>query len=400
MTTAARAPVSNIPLFDDEFLYDPYAAYAELREQGGVVWLEKYDMFILPRYGTVKAALSDWETFSSYGGVAMNQPMNDALKGGLLCSDPPNHDVLRKVIEAPVKPLQLAKLRDRVTTEAEALVERLVNTGSFDACTDLAQHLPITIVSELVGLPEDGRERMLEWAAATFDCLGPMNARAERSFPVVKEMVDYALTECVPGKLTPDGWAQQIWDAADRGEIDPGVCGFMMNDYMGPSLDTTIFATSNAIWLFANNPDQWDLIRENPALIPQAINEIVRIESPITAFSRYVAKDVEMDGVLMPKGSRAVVCYASANRDERKWGDPEAFRILRDDSAEHLGFGHGEHNCVGKNLARLEIRALLSALAKRVERFEITGDVDYHLINCLRGLKTCPIRVHRGKVHA
>jgi cytochrome P450 len=324
----------------------------------------------------------------------MNQGMNDKLRGGLLCSDPPAHDVLRKVIEAPVKPKELAALRERVTAEAETLVERLVARGSFDVATDLAPHLPVTIVSELVGLPEDGRERMLDWAAATFNCLGPINDRTTGAFPIVAEMVDYALTQCVPGKLSPDGWAQRIWDAAGRGEIDSSICGFLMNDYMGPSLDTTIFATSFAIWLFAKHPDQWDMIRENNALIPQAINEIVRIESPITSFSRYVARDTLIDGVLLPEGSRAIVCYASANRDERKWGDPTAFRILRDDSADHLGFGHGEHNCVGKNLARLEIRALLTALATRVERIELDGPVEYHLNNCLRGIKSCPVKVH------
>lgn len=394
MISANDVPRTKLAMFSDAVLKDPYPAYAELRRLGPAVWLDAYDMFFLPRYNSVKSALSDWESFSSYGGVAMNEPMNEKLRGGLLCSDPPNHQILRNVIERPVKPRELANLRDRVTKEAEALVERLVLRGSFDAATDLAQHLPVTIVSDLVGLPEDGRERMLEWAAATFECLGPMNERTQSAFPIVAEMVNYALTQCVPGKLKPDGWAQMIWDAAGRGEIDPAICGFLMNDYMGPSLDTTIFATSFAIWLFARRPDQWALIRENPALIPQAINEIVRIESPITNFSRYVARDVEIDGILLPQGCRAIVCYASANRDEAKWKDPEDFNIVRDDSAEHLGFGHGEHNCVGKNLARLEIRALLTALARRVKRFDLDGTPEFYASNCLRGMKSCPVTVH------
>lgn len=99
----------------------------------------------------------------------------------------------------------------------------------------------------------------------------------------------------------------------------------------------------------------------------------------------------------LPQGSRAIVCYASANRDERKWGDPTDFRIMREDSADHLGFGHGEHNCVGKNSARLKIRALLTALASRVDRFELSRNAEYFLNNCLRGIKTCPVTVHRGR---
>jgi cytochrome P450 len=190
------------------------------------------------------------------------------------------------------------------------------------AATDLAQHLPVTIVSELVGLPEDGGERMLEWAPANFDCFGPINDRTKAAFPIVGEMVHYAFTQCVPSKLKPDGWAQMIWDAASRGEIDPSLCPFLMNDYMGPSLDTTIFATTSAVWLFANHPEQRAIDRKNPALIPAAINEVIRSESPIQTFSRYVAKDHAIEGVDLPAGSRAIVSFGSANRDERKWDNP------------------------------------------------------------------------------
>lgn len=390
MTTAPR---SAIELYSTGALLDPFPLYRELRDLGPTVWLDAYDMFILPRYAEVKAALGNWQVFSSAGGVTMNAEMNEKLSGGLLCSDPPRHDVLRKIIERPVMPKALAELRQRVNDEAEALVERLCAQKTFDAATDLAQHLPVSIVSELVGLPEEGRERMLAWAPANFDCFGPINERTNAAFPVVAEMVNYAFTQCVPGRLKPGGWAQMIWDAAGRGEIDPAVCPFLMNDYMGPSLDTTIFATTSAIWLFAKHPEQWDIVRANPALIPSAINEVIRIESPIQTFSRYVTSDHTIDGVTMPAGSRAIVAFGSANRDERKWGNPETFDVLRDGSAEHLGFGFGEHHCVGNNLARLEIRALLTALAKRVERFDL---VDMHrgVNNVLRGIERCIVTVH------
>jgi cytochrome P450 len=387
------APASSVELFTTEALLDPYPIYETLRNRGPVVWLSAYDMFVLARYAEVRGALEDWQVFSSDGGATMNDEMNSKLKGGLLCSDPPTHDVLRKVIERPLTPRAVAALRDRVTAEAESLVERLVIKGTFDVATELAPHLPVSIVSELVGLPEEGRERMLDWAPANFDCFGPINARTQAAFPIVGEMVHYAFTQCVPGKLRPGGWAQMIWDAADRGEIDPAICPFLMNDYMGPSLDTTIFATTSAIWLFARNPEQWDVVRDNPALLPQAVNEAIRIESPIQAFSRYVARDHEIEGINLPRGSRAIVLFGSANRDERKWGDPDKFRVNREGSSEHLGFGFGEHRCVGNNLARLEIRALLAALARRVKRFEL-HEMERGVNNVLRGIKTCVVSVH------
>jgi cytochrome P450 len=389
----AAVPSRDLELYTDAALTDPYPLYRELRDAGPAVWLTAYDMFALARFNDVRDALANWQVFSSAQGVTMNDKMNETLRDGLLCSDPPRHDVLRKIIERPLTPRALSELRERITTQAEAHVERLIARGTFDAATDLAHYLPITIVSELVGLPDEGRERMLEWAPANFDCFGPMNERTRSAFKIVGEMVDYAFTQCVPGKLKPGGWAAMIWEAADRGEISPETCPFLMNDYMGPSLDTTIFATANALWLFAQHPDQWDLIRANPALIPQAINEIVRIETPIQGFSRHVTEDTNVDGIDLPKGSRAIVLYASANRDERKWGDPERFNILRNATAEHLAFGFGEHVCVGNHLARLEIRALLAALAKRVRRFEL-GATERCLNNVLRGLSRCEVTVH------
>ena len=166
----------------------------------------------------------------------------------------------------------------------------------------------------------------------------------------------------------------------------------MMNDYMGPSLDTTIFATGTAIMLLASNPDQWDILRANHALIPNAVNEVVRVESPIQNFSRVATEDVAFDGIAVPAGSRVIVSYAAANRDPRKWEDPDRFDVRRR-AMDQLGFGHGVHQCIGNNLARMEITALLTALAKRVKRIEL-HDSERHLNNVLRGFRRLDVSVH------
>ncbi len=318
--------------------------------------------------------------------------MNDAIAGGTIGSDPPDHDALRRIIRAPLTPKALKALEPRIAREAEALVERLVARGSFDVATDLAQHLPLTIVSESVGLPEEGRERMLDWAAANFNCLAPMEVERTRlAFPIVQEMVQYAFNECVPGKLAPDGWAQRIWDAADRGEIPHEQCGALMNDYMGPSLDTTIFATTSALWLFGRYPEQWDRVRADPTLIPHAVNEVIRLESPIPGFSRWTTQDWDVSGTTLPAGSRVMVLWGSANRDERHWADPESFDVGRRPN-DHVGFGFGEHACAGQALARMEVKALLTALVPRVERFEL-GTMERALNNMLRGIKRLDVVV-------
>jgi cytochrome P450 len=392
MAPLGSTPTSDVDLWTDEALLEPYEIWRELRDTAAAVYLTKHDLYALTRYEDVKAACANWEVFSSAHGVAANDQMNEALRGGTLCSDPPQHDLLRGVIRRPLTAKALKELNPEITAQAEQLVDRLVARRSFDAVADLARYLPVSIVSGRVGLPEEGRERMLEWAAANFNCLAPMEVtRTQEAFPIVQEMVQYAFNECVPGKLKPDGWAQMIWDAADRGEIPHEQCGSLMNDYMGPSLDTTIFATSNAIWLFGQNPDQWDLLRSNPALIPHAVNEVIRLESPIPFFTRFVTRDHEVDGVQLPAGSRVIVLWGSANRDERKWPEPERFDITRKPS-DHLGFGFGEHACAGQNLARMEIKALLAAMVERVQRFEL-GTMERALNNMLRGIGRLEVTV-------
>jgi cytochrome P450 len=145
------------------------------------------------------------------------------------------------------------------------------------------------------------------------------------------------------------------------------------------------------VWLFANNPDQWDLVREDPQLVPSAVNEVLRYDAPIQGFSRYVAQDVNLDGVVLPAGSRAIVFYGAANRDERRYPDPDHFDVRRR-PGDHLGFGAGPHTCAGMILARIEMLALFTALAKRVRRFTIIEEEPV-LNNVLRGFKTLRVSV-------
>jgi cytochrome P450 len=195
------------------------------------------------------------------------------------------------------------------------------------------------------------------------------------------------------GNVLPGSLGASVLESRDRGEISTEQTMMLMLDYLAPSLDTTISAVGSAIWLFGRFPDQWDRIREDPKLIPNAVNEIVRYESPISSFGRLVSKDTEVDGVPVPAGSRVVVSYASANRDERKWEDPDVFDVTRKDAVHQLGFGYGEHGCAGQALARMETESLLTALARSVTRFEL-GEPQRALNNLIRALGSLPVTVH------
>jgi cytochrome P450 len=240
------------------------------------------------------------------------------------------------------------------------------------------------VVAHLVGLPDAGRQRMLEWAAAMFDALGVMNERAQRALPLVFELASY-IAGLERSQLRPDGWAARLYAAADAGRIDAGDISGMLIDYVAPSLDTTILGTGHLLFQLGRHPEQWERVRADPALIPRAIHEALRLESPVRAFSRLAIADYDVDGTVIPAGDRVLVMYGAANRDERRFADPDRFEVTRD-ARDHLGFGHGVHRCAGSYLAELEMEALLRAMAARVGHIEI-GEPALALNNVLRGYR-------------
>lgn len=384
-------PHLDIDPYSFAALTDPYPNYRRVRDAAPVVYLPKYNVYALGRFSDVKNALNDWQAFSSARGVAMNDVMNAAIAGGTLGSDDPLHASLRRIVGRPLSPARLNTIRKVIFEEADALVDRLAQKGRFDAATELAQHLPLTIVSELVGLPEDGRSRMLIWAAANFNSLGPRGSPlTEEALPILTEMVNYAYA-CTRDRIKPGSWVDELYQASDRGEIPAEQVSALMNDYVGPSLDTTIFAISNLVYLFAKFPDQWKKLRENPSKIPNAINEAVRVESPAQSLSRVATRDVTIVGYVIPEGSRLSLMFASANRDERRWKEPDIFDIDRQ-SSDQLGFGHGIHTCLGANLARLEMMAILSAMVKRINRFSLI-QAERRLNNVLRGFGRLDVEI-------
>ena len=391
VTLNSHTPVSDCDPYTDEALTSPWDIYTELRALGSAVWLTRYQMFALTRYDSVERALKDATTFSSASGVMMNDDMNRVLRGNTLCSDDLDHQRLRRIVAKPLSSNALKALSDEIKQKAEQLVKELVARKRFCAVADLAVSLPVDIVATAVGLPTEGRERMLVWGDHLFNCFGPLNDRSRNGFPVLEEMMDYATTQAVRGKLKPGSWAEAIIDATDRGDIDRAVCPAMMIDYMGPSLDTTISAIGSGVWLFATHQEQWQKVRESPSFVPAAVNEILRMEAPIQGFSRLVTRDYQMEEVTLPAGSRAIAFYGAANRDERKFLDPDRFDVTRN-PLDNLAFGSGPHACVGYHLAKLEMSAIFTALAARVRRFQIEEQVR-NVHNVLRGFRTLIVSV-------
>ncbi|MEU1994209.1 cytochrome P450 [Nocardia gamkensis] len=370
---------------------DPYPHYARMRELGPVVWLTRQRAYALPRYAECKAALLADDTFISGEGVGLNPVANRLSRGTTLNSDGEDHSRRRALLGRRLTPKALRTMRETVERQAVAAVEAAIARRRIDG-VELATTLPMSVVPDLIGWPQHGREHLLRWAGATFDSLGPINNQSIRTAPAGIEMMRFTRRLARDRQLLPGSAGAEILQAADEGKIAHNECPAMMIDFLAPSLDTTISAISSALYLFAAHPHQWQLLRSDPTMIANAVNEVVRYESPLRAFSRKTIRDVTLAGVTIPEGARVVVMYSSANRDPLEWESPDTFDIRRDASRQ-LGFGHGTHGCAGQGLARLETQAILAALLERVERIEIAGRPQWAMNNIIHRFENLPLQL-------
>ncbi|MEU1213401.1 cytochrome P450 [Streptomyces sp. NPDC005790] len=380
-------PISDVDLFADEVVLDPCPVYADLREQGPVVHLRKNDVYALTRYDVIRDALADWESFSSTS-IAFNPAANEALTGTSLASDPPAHTALRAALTENLSPRALRGLRDGIETKADALVAELVKKGSFEAIDALARAFPLQVVADLIGFTGHVRDNMLRWGQAAMQVIGPMNQRTAENFPVAGELYAWC-SQVGADDLAEGSVGRGIFDAEARGAIPSGAAGHIIHQYLGAGLDTTIAAMGNIVALFARHPDQLDLVRANPSLVPAAFNEVLRFWPPINAWGRRATKDITVDGTLIPAGAQVAVLLGSGNRDPRHYDNPDAFLVERN-PVDHLSFGYGPHGCAGQGLARLEAHAVIEALARRVKRL-VAGPEVRVPSNITRSIEELPV---------
>ncbi|WP_101949344.1 cytochrome P450 [Mycobacterium sp. 3519A] len=390
--TPAGVPVYRADIYSVETIVDPYPHYQRLRDLGPVVWLARHKVYALPRYSECKSVLRDDKTFLSGEGVALNRISNRLSRGTTLNSDGAEHDQRRRLLAHGMLPRALRAVSDGVDSMAAAVVDAALKGGEIDGVNDLAAALPLAVVPDLIGWPRDQRDHLIEWAGATFDVLGPLNWQAIKAIPGALRMLRFARRIVRERTVLEGSMAHELLIAADEGKLAHRECPPLMVDYLAPSIDTTMSAISNALYLFANHPDQWQLLKDDPGLMPNAVNEVVRYEPPLRAFARRASQRTEIGGVTIEAGARVLVMYASANRDEREWDKPAVFDIRRD-AGRHIGFGQGAHACAGQALARLETTAMLRALIDRVDRIEVTGSPTWAINNVIHRHQHLPLKL-------
>ena len=354
-------PTVDINLFTDDNLRDPFLAYRRLRDAGAVVRLSHPDVYAISRYRDVLQALRSPNALVSGEGVGFSEAFNAAKGNNVLQSDGALHRRLRAAVVQPMGPVRLRAARPALKALIGACVGELDGAGEFDAMRMLANRLPVEVVAHLVGLPPEGRARMLDWAAATFNLIGPDQDDGD--------LRDLAEARAFMATLNADdvaagSWSAELFAAAREGRISNAEALAAISAYVLPSLDTTILAMGHLLYNLARAPDQWALLREQPDLIPAAVLESVRHSAVIRWFSRVAAQDYVVDGIVIPAGARVMLMYGSANRDERHYRDPDRFDVRRD-ARDHLAWGMGPHMCAGLHLARIEMEVLLEALAER-----------------------------------
>ncbi|WAL49609.1 cytochrome P450 [Rhodococcus pyridinivorans] len=399
MTTfvpAPHVPVSHVDPFGLDVLEDPLPFQADLRDAGPVVYLDRYEVFAMGRYQEVHAALTDWQGFQSAAGVGLSnfryeKPWRPPSL--LLEADPPHHDAPRSVLSKVLGPRALQKLRASWLVDAEVLVDQVLESATeFDAVPALAAAFPLRVFPDAVGIPEAGRENLLPYGDHLFNAFGPVNSLVDKGAPRVGELSGWVNAQCTRDVLSEDGFGAQIWAAADRGDITYEQAPLIVRSLLSAGVDTTVNGLAAVLYAFASHPDQWARMRANPMLARTAFDEAVRWESPVQTFFRTATRDIEVGGTLIPDGRKILMFLGAANRDPRRWENPDAFDLSRNPSG-HVGFGMGIHQCVGQHVARLESEALLTALAARVKTIEIAGPVRRHLNNTLRSWESVPVRV-------
>jgi cytochrome P450 len=396
MTTSTDSHVRFDP-YDVELIADPYPMFARLRDEAPLYYNAEYDFFALSRFADVTKALVDHGTYSSARGVILEliKANLDIPSGMLIFEDPPIHDVHRKLLSRMFTPRKIAALEPMIRDFCAQLLDPLEGSGRFDFVKDLGAIMPMKVISLLLGIPEDDQEYIRDRGNAQLrtEAGKPMKA-AEQGLSIGEQFEAYIdwraenpsddiMTELLNVVFVDHTGATR---RLTREEILVYV-----NVVAGAGNETTTRLIGWAGKVLAEHPDQRRELVQNPGLIPQAIEELLRFEPPAPHMARYVTRDVTLYGQTVPEGSVMMMLLGAACRDERQFGpDAGKFDILRD-ARPHLTFSVGTHFCLGSALARLEGRVAVEEILKRFPEWEVDKtNAKLSPTSTVRGWETLP----------
>lgn len=356
-------------LFSDEMRRNPFPVYERMRQSSPLFYEPQTGLWMIFDYESVKWALTDHETFSSRNGPDW-----------IVFTDPPRHTRLRALISKAFTPKSVANLEPRIRELSGGLLDALVARGEMDLVADFATPLPIMVIAEMLGIPLEDRPTFARWndvLVQTSYTIGRRDRQAMQAhnnfLTATTEMSDYLKDllgrrqhEPKDDLLTRLSQAEMDGEHLTHGEI----LGFFQGLLLAGS-ETTTHLLTNAILCFIENPWELDRIRQDPQLLPSAIEEVLRFRSPLQWMYRIARRDVELHGKTIPAGKMVLPIIGSANRDPAVFPDPDRFDVGRTPNP-HIAFGNGIHFCMGAPLARLESKIALTGLLERATNFRLT----------------------------
>lgn len=397
-TPPGGAPITDLDPFTPESILDPYPWHHQLRELGSLVWLDKYQCFFAPRYDECFKIVADHQTFCSSAGVGyanFNKEKPWRPPSMLLEADPPDHTRRRAIVGRILSAPNLRGFRAGFEAEANALIDRVLDKGEVEAVAEVAQAYVLKVFPDAVGIADGDRINLLKYGTMVFNAFGPQNDIFNDSVCDLGEVGPWIMERCQRKNLAPGKLGDQVYQAVPGGQITEEEATILVRSFLSAGVDTTVDAVGNALWSFATNPAEWAKVKDNPGIVKQGFEEVLRYESPFQTFFRTTTRDVDMNGITIPANEKIMLNVGSANRDPRKWEKPDVFDVSRNVRG-HVGMGYGIHVCIGQMISKLENEVLLTALAQRKIDFEVTGDTQHKVHNTLRGFSRLPMRFKQG----
>jgi cytochrome P450 len=382
------------------FVADPYPAYAELRRHRPVSFHEPTGQWVVTRHADVNALLRDRRLGRSYLHVATHEefgrpaepeflaPFWNLIRAGMLDVEPPDHTRLRRLVSKAFTPRMVEGLRGRIRELAGELVRGLVDRGGGDLLAEVAEPLPVTVIAEMLGIPASDRALLRPWSAQICGMyeLDPPEEIQRTAVRASEEFGGY-LRGLARSRRSGDDLISALAavDGLTEDEL-VGTCVLLLN----AGHEATVNATGNAWWALFRHPGELERLRADPGLIPTAIEELLRYDTPAPMFERWVLEDVEVAGVRVPRGAEVALQFASANHDPEVFAEPGTLDVARDPNP-HIGFGAGIHFCLGAPLARIELAESMSAILRLAPSLRLVAEPKWKPGFILRGLESLPV---------
>lgn len=382
----------------------PWEWYEALREQAPIHREPLTGMFMVSRFDDVSELLTNTADYSAMSGPAVGDiptEVREIVREGvpnvdtLLTADPPEHIRYRSLVSRAFAPRRVAGLEPDIRAVAEPLIEAILPRGSAELVAEFAVPLPLTIIADQLGVPRVDMPSFKKWSDDAVAPLGGLIS-LERQVECARsdmEFQAYFLDMLERRRREPrDDILSQVVHAKLEGvqPLDDAECISILRQFLVAGNETTTNAIASAAMLLLQNPHQLERLRAEPELIGNAAEEVLRLESPVQILFRSAKRDLELHDVKVPAGSRLAAMYGAANRDPRKFPDPERFDVGRANAREHLALGRGEHFCVGAGLARKELTIAIEALVTRFPNLRLpvaANDFSHHPSLILRGLR-------------